>query len=238
VLVEVAGPSGAGKTVLSEKLIAALRKRGVSLLSVYEDCANRREELPRNIARSNEHNIKTDLVLLPWTLKFILRHPRFVWFSLKTIVDRQPIKVSKWDILRAFWRKCGLFAYLRRRKFIHNIVIVDEGLFHCAQLYLVHPNEGPDEDSLRRFAHLIPLPDRLIIVNKEPEVLYERSVRRDDFYPSSFTLAERRNFAENGYRVFSYLSELERFKPLLQLVAYTSDTEVREIVDELVGKAI
>jgi Ser/Thr protein kinase RdoA (MazF antagonist)/thymidylate kinase len=154
-IIELAGPVGAGKSAVAAGLPEALRARGIPASTLNE------------VARLNRP--RTWL----WSTWFAIRHPRLTWAAWRA-ASRAPI--PWWHRRLIFGLTVGVggrIAYARRRVPRGHVVLVDEGLVHRAvNLYSWYP--GVPEDAVRRYVSLVPLPDALIHVDADPDTARSR----------------------------------------------------------------
>lgn len=158
-IVELAGPIGAGKSAVAEALPDALRERGLAA-SQLNDIA--RLTRPRTWL---------------WNCRFALAHPRLVWSAWRA-VSRAPI--PWWHrrlILGLVLGVGGRIDYARSRVPKEHVILVDEGLVHrSVNLFGWWPK--PSTDLIRRYIGLVPLPEALIYVEADPSAEYERAMAR------------------------------------------------------------
>jgi Ser/Thr protein kinase RdoA (MazF antagonist) len=158
-IIELAGPVGAGKSAVAQGLPEALRARGIAASNLHE------------IARLNRP--RTWL----WSTWFAVRHPRLTWVAWRA-VSGAPI--PWWHRRLIFGLTVGVggrIAYARRRVPRDHIVLVDEGLVHRA-VNLFSWYGRPPERAVRRYVALVPLPDAVIHVDTDPEAARRRVLAR------------------------------------------------------------
>jgi len=158
-IVELAGPVGAGKSTIANALPEALRSRGISA-SHLDD-----------VARFNRP--RTWL----WNAWFAARHPRLAWTAWRAVVGAP---IPWWHRRLIFGLTMGVggrIAYARGRVPPQHVVVVDEGLVHRAvNLYGWYPRSSAD--AVGRYISLLPLPDALIAVDTDPEAAESRALAR------------------------------------------------------------
>jgi Ser/Thr protein kinase RdoA (MazF antagonist) len=158
-IVELAGPIGAGKSAIAKALPEALRARGISA-SRLDDVAGFNR--PRSWV---------------WNTLFAARHPRLTWAAWRAVA-RAPI--PWWHRRLIFGLTVGVggrIAYARRRVPPQHVVLVDEGLVHRAvNLFGWYPTAS--KDAVRRYISLVPMPDALIAVNADADAALRRALAR------------------------------------------------------------
>lgn len=176
--VELVGCTGAGKSTFLRAMLQACREEGIAA-SPGEDYLLGRLSLSwirAPLARS----LLLDLVTLPFTLLAWRSDPRFLRFASR-VISGLPHTVPWWERLnigRNVLKKVGLYEGLRRTLPPDHLAIIDEGTVHTAHYLLVHASAEPPEGVLVEFASLAPLPDALILLRGEEQVLVSRTLER------------------------------------------------------------
>lgn len=209
-IVEFSGPSGAGKSTISSALLHELAGSGAKVGCIHASYPNSCREIPKLISDRSRHNWKANLYILPWTLLFILRNIGFSRFTLSKILSCDVSLEIKISILRSFVTKSGIHQYLRRKKFKEFLIVADEGLFHSMHNFLVHANIPNNNENLRRFCDLAPLPNRLILVTAPADVLKERVLKRGEFSPRIDSINELKSFIQNAHAAFEVVKASSR----------------------------
>ena len=88
-LIEITGPTGAGKTTCSAQLVAALRSDGRNVIFVHgeTDGGNNADKLPDFVVDTTKHSVKTDLFLLPFFCFFFGKSFGFTLYVIKLILQ-------------------------------------------------------------------------------------------------------------------------------------------------------
>ena len=158
-IVELAGPVGAGKSSVAKGLPDALRARGISA-SQLDD-----------IARFNRP--RTWL----WNARFAAAYPRLVWAAWRAVAGAP---LPWWHRRLIFGLVLGVggrIEYARRLVPPEHVVLVDEGLVHRA-VNLFGWSHGPPGEAVRRYISLVPLPDALVVVDADPDAARQRAIAR------------------------------------------------------------
>ena len=212
VLVECAGPSGSGKSTFIKMLIADL-KQPVTVIHTGLDLPN--QILPRFLADLRHHNWKTDIFLFWWFCVFIIRYPRFSFFSFKNIFLEKDTFKHKEEKFRSFLRKSGMFCYAKSKKFKGHIFLVDEGLIQTAHNFLVAPGKKTSLNLTKQFAAQVPLPDNIIYFTEKPEELIRRLLKRGEFSPRVSGDESLEMFVREAVTMFSTIFRNPRIKNIL-----------------------
>jgi Ser/Thr protein kinase RdoA (MazF antagonist) len=158
-IVELAGPVGAGKSAVAEGLPDALRARGVSVSRLHE------------IGRFNRP--RTWL----WNARFAVTHPRLAWTAARAVLGAPIPWWHRRLILGLVLGVGGRIDFARRLVPRPHVVLVDEGLVHrSVNLFGWNPATPPD--AVRRYIGLVPLPDAILYIEADPVVEHERALSR------------------------------------------------------------
>ena len=139
-IVEVTGPSGVGKSSFIDQTVRHLTKNGIKTGAIHSAKLNNCLTIPRVFSELESHNVMTDIMALPWSILFAVRNLQFSSWVLKRIFYLDESLHVKVAILRSFIRKSGIRCFLNRKKYAGTVIIVDEGLFHCAHNFLCSPS--------------------------------------------------------------------------------------------------
>ena len=213
-LIEITGPTGAGKTTCSAQLVAALRSDGRNVIFVHgeTDGGNNADKLPDFVVDTTKHSVKTDLFLLPFFCFFFGKSFGFTLYVIKLILQAPQHRMA---LFRSFLRKAGLSVYFSRKKFSNRIVVVDEGLFHLTHNVLVHVDDKPDMARVDKFIRLVPLPDQLLLVMADVVVLLDNLKQRGNWSSRVGNEAELARFVENAHQVYSHIARSDLLSQIL-----------------------
>jgi len=175
-IVEFIGSSGAGKTTLIELL---QRPGGttapvVSAADLIMDRPGRRW-----IHHPKAVNVVADVTVFPSFLRTLGRNGDFVRFAFHRLRRHAPSTFAKYNYMRQVVRDVGKHE-LAKRAGASATVLVDEGAVLTAYHLFVYSDAPFDRWDLERFAHLVPLPDRIVYVRAPVDVLVDRAIRRRD----------------------------------------------------------
>jgi Ser/Thr protein kinase RdoA (MazF antagonist) len=158
-IVELAGPVGAGKSSVAKELPDALRARGISVSHLNDIASFGR---PRAWL---------------WNLRFAAAHPRLAWAAWRAVAHAP---IPWWHRRLIFGLVLGVggrITYARRLVPPRHVVLVDEGLVHRAvNLFSWYPQ--PSAEEVRRYVSLVPLPDALVSVQADADAARERVLAR------------------------------------------------------------
>ena len=121
-IIEISGPSGVGKTVLIEKLIIKFSECGIPTGAIHSEEMNRSHLIPKYFSNVDTHNIKTDIYSFPWFILFLISNFRFCYFAILNILTKKASGSKKLPLIRSFLRKCGIYRFLKSKKFYYKLL--------------------------------------------------------------------------------------------------------------------
>jgi len=207
-IVEVTGPTGVGKSFFIKKLLHALNEVGNETGAILTATDNQCKEIPGCFSHLEKHNIKTDILALPYFLIFIFNYPLFFWFIFWRIIrDGYSVneKISK---LRSFVRKAGIYRFLRSKRFVNKIIIVDEGLFHISHNILCSPNHCATSEEIQKFVMLCPPADKLIVLISSQNKILEQLKRRGNISPRVRDIESLKSFVHFSRQLYERITNL------------------------------
>lgn len=183
-IVELAGPPGAGKTTMLSTALSFLQEQGIAAFTVVEAARPmvRRTAAGRIIYRTTpavlRHALLWRLFLLLsfiYRMRFIVRRPRLVWHVLRWQWQRPPQARSK-ERRVTFWlfRLMGYYEFLQSRLHSEEVLILDEGFLHRVVQLFASDIETPNPSRIRRYAKFIPAPDLAVFILASPATCQER----------------------------------------------------------------
>lgn len=225
-VVEFAGPSGAGKTRLVQRLRMHSDAR-CPMLHASDLIMDRLGR--RHITNPKLMNVIADFTVLPSFLRGLDRHGDFMRFAFERLHRYARSRFERYNYMREVVRDVGLQGFARRAT-PGTAVVVDEGAVLTASHLFVY-NDGPlASDALGDFARLVPLPDVVVYVRAPVEVLVDRAVRRPD-RRRELRAADRREmerWAKRALEVFDRLTATARLREHV----FTVDVEDTQAHDE------
>jgi len=175
-IVEFIGCSGAGKTSLAKEVRRRSHASRRAILSV--DLVRDRPGL-RWMTDPSLINLAADVISFPSFLRAYGRDGEFVRFAFDRLRRYAPSTFAKYNYRLNVIRKVGVHE-LARRASDRGTVLVDEGVLLSAYQLFVYSDAPYGDVDLDRFAHLVPMPDRIVYVRAPLDLLVERAIRRPD----------------------------------------------------------
>lgn len=175
-IIEMIGPTGAGKSTLARLMCDHLGGPGEATVGsgLVLD-----RPLLRRIRNATAANLVQDVCGLPYLARAVPDHAEILRLSADMLVEHAP---SRFDLLmntRSVMRRIGMFELARARA-RGRVVLVDEGPLLIAYHLFVYSTADLTDAPLERFADSVSLPDRVIYVRSPLPVLAERAFSRPD----------------------------------------------------------
>ena len=175
--IELIGCTGAGKTTLLNNILRACRERGLDAFN-GDDYVLENAHLnwvKGHLART----LFVDFFSLMASLWAWRRHSDFyqlvfrIIFSLKKVGWQERL-----NIIRNTLKKIGIYEIIGRLSSNQQIILLDEGSLHTAHYLFVHLTNNLPETDLLSFIKSVPLPDVVIYLRQDEEILIERTLMR------------------------------------------------------------
>lgn len=206
-IIEMVGPTGAGKTTLARLLADHLGGPGAA--AVGTDLVLDRPVL-RRIRNAQVANLVQDVWGLPYLARALPTHADLLRLSAGMLVEHAPSRLDLTLNARSVMRRLGMYE-LARAKAAGRFVLVDEGPLLIAYHLFVYSRADLSIAPLERFAGTVPLPDCVIYVRSPLPVLAARALSRPDRRRqlAGLTRAEAEESLQRALHVFDRLMSAE-----------------------------
>lgn len=177
-IVELIGPTGAGKSTLAKRLRSHLAGDGGAAAVLAPDLVLDHPVL-RRITNAQAANLVQDVRGLPHLVRSLPEHADVLRLSAGMLRTHAPTRFDLVMNARSVMRRIGMYELARRRG-DGRVVLLDEGPVLIAYHLFVYSSADPTGAALARFAETVPLPDRVIYVRSPLPVLVDRAFSRPD----------------------------------------------------------
>lgn len=179
-LIELAGPVGAGKTTVAAELARLLRAEGLAVLTPAEAVARclERTWAGRSLGHGRLGRAAARGAVAWHALAFALERPRLAWHVLASQRRRTIPWWHRRIIVGLFFQVAGQERLLRRALRAGEAVVFEEGVVHRAvNLYAWAPGRL-ETDAVRAYLALLPAADLTVLVRAPLEVCLRRAGAR------------------------------------------------------------
>lgn len=173
--IELMGCTGAGKSTLAQRIIAACHDQGMDI-AMGDDVVLAQVGLS-GVTDPRLRKALLNLLALSAGLATWRTHHGVYRFATRYLA-RLPIGIpGKLNVLRGVIKRVGIHEIIRRRA-DGRIVLVDEGVLQAAHYLFVHLSAPPPGPGVSEFARLAPLPDAIVYVTQPEARLVARTIKR------------------------------------------------------------
>ena len=176
--IELIGCTSAGKSVLTKSILQGGHNLGVDMVTSYDFVLSKigLDWIKNHSLRMFVLNVFASIVcLLSW------RKNREFYSFVSGVILRLPATVTwleKLKIARIFARNVGIYETVNRYGSDRLYVLADEGTIHIVHYLFVHVSVEPDLADIKDYLKLAPMPDLAIYLQKDEDVLIERTLAR------------------------------------------------------------
>lgn len=175
--IEIIGSTSAGKTTLAKKMVNTGRENGVTI-ALSDDFMLEQLHLSwveNDFARRR----LVELIAFVSCLKHLSRYKEFIGFVISEGNSSPGTWFYKINRIRNVIRKIGIFEFISRRSDNQQVVLADnEGLLQGVHNLFVHSNSKADISKITKYVELVPLPDVVLYLHQEENVLVSRTLER------------------------------------------------------------
>jgi thymidylate kinase len=215
--IELIGSTSAGKTTLAKKMVEAGKNNGVSV-SLSDDFML--EQLNLSWVRNEFMRRRlVEATAFAICLMSLARHKDFFRFVVREGRSYPGSWFYKLNRIRNVLRKIGIFEFISRRAGSQQIILADnEGILQGVHNLFVHQNSQADLDKIARYAELVPMPDVILYLQQEEDVLISRTLGRGHARVAASSPDYVMHFIRQAVAVFDELINVPRIRERLLIV--------------------
>lgn len=175
--IELIGSTSAGKTTLAKKMVGAGTKNGIAI-SLSDDFMLdwvrlnwiQNEFLRRRLVEA---------IAFAMLLTCLPRHRKFLDFLILESRNLPGSWFYRINRIRNVARKIGIFEFITRNAGLEQVVLADnEGILQGIHNLFVHQHSQTDLGKIARYVELVRLPDVILYLRQEEQVLVARTLAR------------------------------------------------------------
>jgi hypothetical protein len=215
--IELIGSTSAGKTTLAKKMVGAGKEKGLDV-SLSDDFML--DQLHLGWVRNDFVRRRlVEFTAFGVLLTCLTRYKDFVRFVLHEGKHSSGSWFYKLNRIRNVIRKIGIFEFISRRSGPQQIVLADnEGLLQGVHNLFVHQNSHADLGKLSKYVELVPLPDVILYLHQEEEVLVSRTLGRGHARVAGHSQDHVLHFIREAIAVFNEVINIPKIQERLLIV--------------------
>jgi adenylate kinase family enzyme len=215
--IELIGSTSAGKTTLARKMVAAGKSNGVDV-SLSDDFVL--EELYMNWVKNEFVRRRlVEMIAFAICLSCLDRYKDFYGFVVREGKSTPGSWLYKINRIRNVIRKIGIFEFISRRSGSQQIVLADnEGILQGVHNLFVHQNCQADLLKIARYVELVPMPDVVLYLQQEEEVLVSRTLGRGHARVAGSSPDKIVPFIRQAVNVFNEMINIPKIQEKLLIV--------------------
>jgi thymidylate kinase len=176
-LVEFAGPSGAGKTTLARRVAKLLEADGTAILTSWSF-------IPQHtgttwVTNDSWRNVLLNFALLPMVIQSAPR----LRVANRIAVEATLSGSTPWTAVsrfRSYARSLGQDVLLRKHDCPSTVVLVDEGMVNALHVLACYRDGAGKAFDVEQYLNAAPQPNLLVLVDAPLETLVRRTLSRPD----------------------------------------------------------
>ena len=215
--IELIGSTSAGKTTLARRMIQVGKDMGVDvflsddfILEQVHLSWVRNEFVRRRLVETVSFAVwLTCLSQYRDFFKFVLTEGKYSpgsWFY-------------KMNRIRNVVRKIGIYEFISRRSGSNQIILADnEGMLQGVHNLFVHQNSQADLNKITEYVDLVPLPDIVLYLQQEEDVLVSRTLGRGHARVAGSSPEKVGHFIRQAVAVFNEMINIPKIQERLLIV--------------------
>jgi deoxyadenosine/deoxycytidine kinase len=215
--IEIIGSTSAGKTTLAQKMVNAGKNSGVNI-DMSDDFML--EQLHLDWVANNFMRRRLVEVVAIWIcLKNLATYKDFIVFVFREGKSSPGTWYYRANRIRNVIRKIGIFEFISQRADTQQFVIADnEGLLQGLHNLFVHSNSEADVTKIARYVELIPMPDLVLYLYQDEQVLVSRTLKRGHARIVGSSPEKMAHFIGQAVAVFDELIKIPKIQDRLLVV--------------------
>jgi len=215
--IELIGSTSAGKTTLAKKMVQAGKERGVDVF-LSDDFILEQAHLSW-VQNEFVRRRLIELISFAVWLTCLRRHREFFIFVLLEGQHAPGSWFYKINRIRNVIRKIGIFEFISRRSGSQQIVLADnEGILQGVHNLFVHQNSAADLHKISKYVELVPLPDVVLYLQQEEDVLVSRTLGRGHARVAGSSRDNVLHFIRQAVTVFNAMISVPKLQEKLLIV--------------------
>lgn len=215
--IELIGSTSAGKTTLANKMINKGNKNGENV-SLSDDFMLEQVHLSW-VKNGFARRRLVEIVAYAICLKHITTYKEFIGFVFREGKSSPGTWFYKINRIRNVIRKIGIFEFISQRSGAQQVVLADnEGLLQGIHNLFVHQNSETDVTKIAQYVELVPLPDVVLYLKQEEEVLVSRTLKRGHARIAESSPERVAQFIGQAVTVFNELINIPKIQEKLLIV--------------------
>jgi len=215
--IELIGSTSAGKTTLAKKMIEAGKARGMDVF-LSDDFMLEQARLGWVRNEFVRRRLVEAISFAVW-LTCLDRYAEFFKFVLREGKNSPGSWFYRIDRIRNVIRKIGIFEFIARRSSSQQIVLADnEGILQGVHNLFVHQNGQADLHKVSRYVELVPLPDVVLYLQQEENILVSRTLGRGHARVTGSSRNKVVHFIRQAVAVFNELIAAPKIQERLLIV--------------------
>lgn len=215
--IELIGSTSAGKTTLAKKMIQVGKERGVDVC-LSDDFILEQVHLSWVRIEFVRRRLIEMISFAVW-LTCLSRYEEFFKYVLHEGKNSPGSWFYKINRIRNVIRKIGIFEFISRRSGSQQIVLADnEGILQGVHNLFVHQNSRADLHKIASYVELVPLPDVVLYLQQEEEVLVSRTLGRGHARVAGSSPDKVVHFIKQAVAVFNEMINIPKIQKRLLIV--------------------
>ena len=200
--IELIGSTSAGKTTLAKKMVKIGKDYGLDV-SLSDDFMLDQLHLSW-IKNDFMRRRVVEIVAFSIYITCLIRYKEFFDFVVRESKTFSGSWFYRLNRIRNVIRKIGIFEFISRKSGSHQIVLADnEGILQGAHNLFVHQSSQADLQKIARYVELVPLPDVVLYLQLEEEILVSRTLGRGHARVSESSPDKVVHFIKQAVSVFN-----------------------------------